>query len=103
MMCLTELERKLAKHFDSIEIRGERSRTVPVLLTPDMIAAMDLIIKNRSVPSPQRMCTCLHTQVSFPIANQSGAKYLEALTSTRQWKKVATLSTALNLKVMWTK
>ncbi|KTF82298.1 hypothetical protein cypCar_00034305 [Cyprinus carpio] len=48
MTGLTEFERKVAKYFDRVEIRGKRSRMVPVLLTPDMIAAMDLLIKNRN-------------------------------------------------------
>lgn len=48
MIGLTEFERKLAKHLDRVEIRGKRSRMVPVLLTPDMIAAMELLAKARS-------------------------------------------------------
>ncbi|XP_041807624.1 uncharacterized protein LOC121616862 [Chelmon rostratus] len=109
MMCLTELERRLAKHFDRVEIRGKRSRMVPVLLTPDMIAAMDLLVKNRNecqvhtenvylfarpvVFSHYRGSDCFRK-----YANQCGAKYPEALTSTRLRKQVATLSTVLNLK-----
>lgn len=109
MMCLTELERKLVKHFDRVEIRGKRSRMVPVLLTPDMITAMDLLVKTRNqckvhtenvylfarpgVLSHYRGSDCFHK-----YANQCGAKYPEALTSTRLRKQVATLSTVLNLK-----
>ncbi|XP_070826723.1 uncharacterized protein [Chaetodon trifascialis] len=109
MMCLTELERKLAKHFDRVEIRGKRSRMVPVLLTPDMITAMDLLVKNRNecqvrtenvylfarpgVLSHYRGSDCFRK-----YANQCGAQYPEALTSTRLRKQVATLSTVLNLK-----
>nr|XP_043879455.1 uncharacterized protein LOC122767933 isoform X2 [Solea senegalensis] len=109
MMGLTELEKNLAKHFDRVEIRGKRSRMVPVLLTPDMVAAMDLLIKNRiecqvhtenvylfarpGVLSHYRGSDCLRT-----YANQCGAKNPEALTSTRLRKQVATLSTVLNLK-----
>lgn len=44
---LTDFERKLAEHFERVEIRGKRSRKVPVLLTPDMIAAMDLLMISR--------------------------------------------------------
>ncbi|KAK0132468.1 hypothetical protein N1851_032646 [Merluccius polli] len=46
---LTEFERKLAEHFERVEIQGKRSRKVPVLLTPDMIAAMDLLMKSRKI------------------------------------------------------
>ncbi|CAJ1048439.1 uncharacterized protein LOC119023775 isoform X5 [Xyrichtys novacula] len=109
MMCLSDLEKKLAKHFDRVEIRGKRSRMVPVLLTPDMISAMDLLVKNRhqcqvhaenaylfarpGVLSHYRGSDCLRS-----YAKQCGAKYPEALTSTRLRKQVATLSTVLNLK-----
>ncbi|XP_039881471.1 uncharacterized protein LOC120729713 isoform X2 [Simochromis diagramma] len=109
MIGLTEFERKLAKHFDRVEIRGKRSRMVPVLLTPDMIAAMELLAKARSecqvrpenvymfarpgVLSHYRGSDCFRK-----YANKCGAKYPEALTSTRLRKQVATLSTVLNLK-----
>lgn len=82
---------------------------VPVLLTPDMIAAMDLLIKYRNdcqvsteniylfarpgVLSHYRGSDCFRK-----FANQCGAKNPEALTSTRLRKQVATLSTVLNLK-----
>lgn len=82
---------------------------VPVLLTPDMIAAMDLLIKYRNdcqvykeniylfarpgVLSHYRGSDCFRK-----YANQCGAKNPEALTSTRLRKQVATLSTVLNLK-----
>ncbi|XP_057707363.1 uncharacterized protein LOC130926131 isoform X2 [Corythoichthys intestinalis] len=109
MMCLSELERKLAKHFDRVEIRGKRSRMVPVLLTPSMISAMEFLVNKRNdcqvdtknvylfarpiVLSHYRGCDCLHK-----FANQCGAKHPEALTSTKLRKQVATLSTVLNLK-----
>lgn len=47
-MGLTEFEQKIAKHFERVEIRGKRSRMVPVHLTPGMIAAMELLVKNRN-------------------------------------------------------
>ncbi|XP_030270806.1 uncharacterized protein LOC115580511 isoform X2 [Sparus aurata] len=109
MIGLTELERKLARHFDRVEIRGKGSRMVPVLLTSDMIAAMHLLVTNRNecqvctqnvylfarpgVLSHYRGSDCFRK-----YAKQCGAKYPEALTSTRFWKQVATLSTVLNLK-----
>lgn len=103
MIGLTKFERKLAKHFDRVEIRGKRSRMVPVLLTPDMIAAMELLAKARSecqvrtenvylfarpgVLSHYRGSDCFRK-----YANKCGAKY------PRLRKQVATLSTVLNLK-----
>lgn len=109
MMCLSELERNLAKHFERVEIRGKRSRMVPVLLTPDMITAMNLLVESRikcDVPtenvylfarpgalSHYRGSDCLRN-----YANQCGAKNPKALTSTKLRKQVATLSTIINLK-----
>ncbi|XP_030607071.1 uncharacterized protein LOC115795355 [Archocentrus centrarchus] len=109
MMCLNELERKLAKYFDRVEIRGKRSRMVPVLLTPDMIIAMNLLMENRSkcqVPTenvylfarPGALSHYRGSDCLRKYAKQCGAKNPEALTSTRLRKQVATLSTVLNLK-----
>ncbi|CAM4615510.1 unnamed protein product [Leuciscus chuanchicus] len=109
MTGLTEFERKVAKYFDRVEIRGKRSRMVPVLLTPDMIAAMDLLIKNRNecqvhtenVYLFARPCVLSHYRGSDcfrKYSKQCGAKNPESLTSTRLRKQVATLSTVLNLK-----
>lgn len=109
MMGVTEFEKTLTKYFDRVEIRGKRSRMVPVLLTPEMIAAMNLLVEKRNECqihtdnvylfarpgglSHYRGSDCFHK-----YANQSGAKNPEALTSTRLRKQVATLSTVLNLK-----
>jgi len=109
MMGLTEFETKVAKYFERVEIRGKRSRMVPVLLTPDMIAAMDLLIKKRSecqvhrenVYLFARPCVLSHYRGSDCFRKFSklcGAKNPESLTSTRLRKQVATLSTVLNLK-----
>lgn len=109
LICLTELEKKLANHFDRVEIRGKRSRMVPVLLTPDMIAAMDLLIKYRNdcqvsteniylFARPGVLSHYIGSDCFRKFANQCGAKNPEALTSTRLRKQVATLSTVLNLK-----
>ena len=80
-----------------------------MLLTPDMIAAMDLLMKSMKecqvhkenvymfarpgVLSHYRGSDCFRK-----YAKQCGAKNPEALTSTRLRKQVATLSTLLNLK-----
>ncbi|XP_067299454.1 uncharacterized protein [Pseudorasbora parva] len=109
MMGLTEFERKVVKYFDRVEIRGERSRMVPVLLTPDMITAMDLLVKKRNecqvhtenVYLFARPCVLSHYRGSDCFRKYSkrcGAKNPESLTSTRLRKQVATLSTVLNLK-----
>ncbi|GAA6107915.1 uncharacterized protein LOC113662066 isoform X1 [Tachysurus ichikawai] len=47
-LALTDLETKLYKHFQRIEIKGKRGRKVPVLLTPDMVTSMELLVKTRN-------------------------------------------------------
>ncbi|XP_067281212.1 uncharacterized protein [Pseudorasbora parva] len=37
-LALSDLEKKLCKHFQRIEIRGKRGRKFPILLTPDMLS-----------------------------------------------------------------
>ncbi|XP_067285389.1 uncharacterized protein [Pseudorasbora parva] len=107
MIGLSEFEKKVAKYFDRVEIRG--SRMVPVLLTPDMITAMDLLVKNRNECQvhPEnvflfaRPCVLSHYRGSDcfrKYSKQCGAKNPESLTSARLRKQVATLSTILNLK-----
>lgn len=65
--CTELLERKLANHFD-IEICGKRTRMVAVLLTPDVITAMNVLMENRNeCEVPTRMFTYLQVQVHFPI------------------------------------
>lgn len=109
MMGLTEFEQKLAKHFERVEIRGKRSRMVPVLLTPNMIAAMELLVENRNQCQVLRENEYLFARPGVlshfrgsdcfrMFAKQCGAQHPEALTSTRLRKQVATLSTVLNLK-----
>ncbi|KAK0142631.1 hypothetical protein N1851_019441 [Merluccius polli] len=95
---LTEFERKLAEHFERVEIQGKRSRKVPVLLTPDMIAAMDLLMKSRKIYQVHKENVYIGSNCFRKYAKQCGAKNPEALTSTRLRKQVTTLSTLLNLK-----
>ncbi|XP_045070682.1 uncharacterized protein LOC123484401 isoform X2 [Coregonus clupeaformis] len=105
---LTDFERKLAEHFERVEIRGKRSRKVPVLLTSDMITAMDLLMISRKECQVHKENVYMFTRPGvlshyrgsdcLQVFKQCGAKNPEALTSTRLRKQVATLSTLLNLK-----
>ena len=80
-----------------------------MLLTTDMIAAMDLLMKSRKECQVHKENVYMFAQPAVlshyrgfdcfrKYAKQCGAKNPEALTSTRLWKQVATLSTLLNLK-----
>ncbi|XP_041929786.1 uncharacterized protein LOC121693962 [Alosa sapidissima] len=106
---LSDLEKKLCKHFKRLEIRGKRDRKVPILLTPEMQNAMELLMKSRAD------CGVLEGNVYFfarpgqdtflrghtyinQFAKESNAKYPERISSTKLRKHVSTLSTILNLK-----
>lgn len=44
---LSELEKKLCRHFSRVIIRGKQGRPVPVLLTPKMLSSLELLVKQR--------------------------------------------------------
>ncbi|KAI4799996.1 hypothetical protein KUCAC02_016534 [Chaenocephalus aceratus] len=103
---LSELEQKLCKHFQRIEIRGKRNNKVPILLTPDMMSSMEALVAHRhaaGVPDENpyffsRPETENHLRGSDAIrrmAKECGVKHPETLSST---KHISTLSTVLNLK-----
>ena len=108
-LALSDLEKKLCKHFHRIEIRGKRDRKVPILLTPDMLASMELLVKTRrncDVPDenlfmfgrPQALSHFRGSDVVRQVAQSCGAKQPEALSSTKLRKHIATMSKVLNLK-----
>ncbi|KAM9443574.1 uncharacterized protein Hap1MRO34_024808 isoform 2-T2 [Clarias gariepinus] len=106
---LSEVEKKLCRHFSRIVIRGKRGRPVPILLTPKMMAALELIVKSReacgvlkeNVYLFARPTAVSHYRGSDCIryfAKHCGADFPSALTSTKLRKQAATLSTVLNLR-----
>ncbi|KAK0131235.1 hypothetical protein N1851_034057 [Merluccius polli] len=108
-LALTDLEKKLCHHFQRIEIKGKRGRKVPLLLTPEMQASMDLLNKTRNaceVPEnnafffarPQALTHFRGSDVIRQVAQSCGARNPEALSSTKLRKHVATMSQILNLK-----
>ena len=44
---LSEVEKKLCRHFSRIVIRGKRGSPVPILLTPKMQGALELLVRQR--------------------------------------------------------
>ena len=44
---LSELEKKLCEKLDMLKIKGKRGRHVPIILTPDLIKAMDILFRDR--------------------------------------------------------
>lgn len=105
---LSEVEKKLCRHFSRIVTRGKRGRPVPILLTPKMLCALELLVSQREAcgvlkdncymfarPAAQthfRGSDCLRG-----YAKECGAKCPKALTSTKLRKHAATLSTVLNM------
>jgi hypothetical protein len=106
---LSETERFLCRTMTLVEIRGKRGRTVPVILTPKLMKAIDCLIAQRGVVgvpqsnlyvfartksnNPQRASDCLRL-----VASQCGADQPNNLTSTRLRKHIASTSQILNLQ-----
>ncbi|XP_048853094.1 uncharacterized protein LOC125721136 isoform X6 [Brienomyrus brachyistius] len=105
---LSEVERKLYRHFTRIVTRGKRGRPVPILLTPKMLCALELLAKQRGAcgvlkdnqymfARPEAMTHFRGSDCIRGFAKVCGAKCPESLTSTRLRKHAATLSTVLNM------
>lgn len=108
---LTVVEAKLSKNLIRFEIRGKRGRNVPVLLTPKMRHALDLLINVRksvnvfgsnpfifarphNVISTYRGTDCLRQ-----AASKCGAASPELLRSTKLRKHIATMSQLLSITI----
>ncbi|XP_023197626.1 uncharacterized protein LOC111610000 isoform X2 [Xiphophorus maculatus] len=108
-LALSELEKKLCKHFQRIEIKGKRGRKVPILLTPNMASSMELLVQNRHncdvldenpymFGRPQTLNHFRGSDIIREMAQNCGAKHPGALSSTKLRKHMATMSKVLNLK-----
>ncbi|XP_062852634.1 uncharacterized protein LOC134316234 isoform X2 [Trichomycterus rosablanca] len=105
---LTEVEKQLCRHFYKIVIRRDRSRPVPILLTPRMLHALQLLVEKRdscgvtndNVYVFARPSASTHFRCSDCIrgfASICRAKDHQSLTCWKLRKRMATLSTVLNL------
>lgn len=105
---LSEVEKKLCRHFSRVVIRGKRGRPVPILLTPQMLGALELLVEQREAcgvlkdndymfARPEAMTHFRGSDCLRGFANVCGAKCPRALTSTKLRKHAATLSTVLNM------
>jgi len=106
---LSEVERVICRTKSRVEIRRKHGRTVPVILTSQMVRATDLLnCKRHTVgiseanpyvfarpltSTPLRASECLHK-----LAVDCGAACPENLASTRLRKHIATTSQILNLQ-----
>ncbi|KAL1250632.1 hypothetical protein QQF64_018428 [Cirrhinus molitorella] len=105
---LSEVEKKLCRHFTRVITRGKRGRPVPILLTPKMLCSLELLVKQREAcgvlkdntymfARPEAMTHFRGSDCLRGFAKVCGAKCPKALTSTRLRKHAATLSTVLNM------
>ncbi|XP_076012340.1 uncharacterized protein LOC143004999 [Genypterus blacodes] len=103
---LSEVEKKLCRHFSRVVIREKGGRPVPILLTPKMLSALELLVKQREAcgvlednrymfARPEAMTYFRGSDCIRGFAKVCGAKCPKALTSTRLRKHAATLSTVL--------
>ncbi|KAL0193151.1 hypothetical protein M9458_011447, partial [Cirrhinus mrigala] len=105
---LSEVEKNLCRHFSRIIIRGKHGRLVPILLTPKMLCALELLVKQRELcgvikdnvymfARPEAMTHFRGSDCLRGFAKACGAKCPKSLTSTRVRKHIAILSTLLNM------
>ncbi|XP_036379353.1 uncharacterized protein LOC118774233 isoform X4 [Megalops cyprinoides] len=106
---LSEVEKKLCRHFSRIVIKGKRARPVPILLTPKMLCALESLVEKRETcgvvkdncymfARPSAMSHFRGSDCMRIFAKACGAKSPDALTSTKLRKHAATLSTVLNMR-----
>ena len=46
-LALSNMEKKLCKYFECVEIKGKRDKKVPVLLSPDMVSSIQMLVNYR--------------------------------------------------------
>ncbi|XP_074544700.1 uncharacterized protein LOC141804256 [Halichoeres trimaculatus] len=108
-LALSDVEKKLCKYFERVEIRGKRDKKVPVLLSPEMVSSIQLLVNYRrkcEVPDenlylfgrPEAESHLRGSDAIRAMACECGAKDPQTLTSTRLRKQMATMSQVLNLR-----
>lgn len=104
----SEVEKKLCGHFSRVVTRDKRGRPVPVLLTPKVQQALDLLVEQREACSvlkdnvymfarPEAMSHFRGSDCLREFSKLCGAERPKVLTSARLRKKAANLSTVLNM------
>jgi len=106
---LSRTEQQLCHRLKIAEIAGKRNRTVPVLLTPDVIYGINAIIRNRETVgvNPQNQfvfarCSGLNPVDPFvslrKVAECAGAERSDLVRSTKLRKYIATVSQVLDMR-----
>nr|XP_020466964.1 uncharacterized protein LOC109966462 isoform X2 [Monopterus albus] len=105
---LTEVEKRFCRHFTRIVIRGKEGRPLPILLTPKMLCALELLVMHRETcgvlkdnshmfARPRAMTHFRGSECLRGVAKACGAKCPKSLTSTKLRKHAATISAVLNM------
>ena len=106
---LSALEIELCRYFCRLEIRGKGGRKVPILLTPSMVASLELLCERRNecnvLPDnlylfavPNTMGFYRASDLLLEFVELCELKNPKAMKGTQLRKQLATLSTVLNLK-----
>ncbi|KAI2644605.1 Catalase-2 [Labeo rohita] len=106
---LSNYEKRLCSYLSRVEFKGKKDRKVAILLTPDLVKALQLLVEKRKdceVFDENGFLFALPKSLSFfrghdcirKFAQESGARHPEYLRSTQLRKQVATTSQILNLK-----
>ncbi|XP_073701715.1 uncharacterized protein [Garra rufa] len=106
---LSNFEKRLCSYLSRVEFKGKKDRKVAVLLTSDLVKALQLLVEKRKdckVFDDNGFLFAVPKSLSFfrghdcirKFAQESGARHPEYLRSTQLRKQVATTSQILNLK-----
>lgn len=99
---LMSVEKELIKRMDMVQIAGKRINNVPILLTPDVKTAMDVLLETRAAvgipsanpyffPSYSEQGHLDPYQVLQRVVRQAGVSNPDSITTTRARKYVATM------------
>ena len=98
---LLPMERKLLDRLDMVQTQGKQNKRVPIILTPDMIASIDNLVKHREEVGIKTQNRYLFAtaaeghldswQVLQNVAKAAGCKQPNLISSTRLRKYIATV------------
>ncbi|CAL8258937.1 unnamed protein product [Arctogadus glacialis] len=106
-LALTDVEKKLCKYFERVEIKGKRDKKVPVLLSPDMVSSIQMLVtyRGRCAVPPENVYLFGRPEAESHVRGSDAIRAFahecrvkDPQTSTRLRKQMATMSQVLNLK-----
>ncbi|XP_074035237.1 uncharacterized protein [Leptinotarsa decemlineata] len=106
---LSEFEKRLANHFCIVEIPGKRGKKVPVLLSPEMKTAIDLLLKTRTMGGISKENPFVFARAGNSLGHMRGHDCIrkcianvdlqmpENINGTKLRKYIATVSQIMNM------